>query len=419
MRAWFSMLTMPEAAAEQLLDQVVLFVVQRGAAERADAERVVHDRAVGQRLDEGLVARLLGELGDALHRPVERLCFPLFGVGRAVQDMVDALLATAACPACRRPSGRACLGSPGCAGRPRCESACRSWRRRVGRSRPRRTGRCWCRPVRLLQPWPQRPGLVLFAASAITFSPANWRGNDQSREEACGAITQAAAETFHGKALPDRSRPATLCGRSGSRDGTRRANLAFVAAQEAACGPWTGVVTIVQEGRFQLLDDDGVSHQFLLGIQRGAAEPEQLPDLLQQRRSRVAYSNACQPDRARRTPDRVAGDGVMDVHPRALDHSAIRPGPIIPDEAELTAGVPHRARAVLWVLHRHHALHRLQGLRGGLQGMEQPAGGQPRPHRSQLRQYRARCRPTPGGTSASSSMRVPRATTRRRSRAAG
>ena len=26
----------------------------------------------------------------------------------------------------------------------------------------------------------------------------------------------------------------------------------------------TGLVTIVQEGRFQLLDDDGVSHHFLL-----------------------------------------------------------------------------------------------------------------------------------------------------------
>jgi hypothetical protein len=51
----------------------------------------------------------------------------------------------------------------------------------------------------------------------------------------------------------------------------------------------TGVVTIVQEGRFQLLDDDGVSHQFLLAYS-AAPDPEQLPDLLQQR-IRVSYSN--------------------------------------------------------------------------------------------------------------------------------
>jgi len=51
----------------------------------------------------------------------------------------------------------------------------------------------------------------------------------------------------------------------------------------------TGVVTIVQEGRFQLLDDDGVSHQFLLKYS-AAPDPEQLPALLQQR-IRVSYSN--------------------------------------------------------------------------------------------------------------------------------
>lgn len=50
-----------------------------------------------------------------------------------------------------------------------------------------------------------------------------------------------------------------------------------------------GVVTIVQESRFQLIDDDGVAHHFLLA--HGAAiEPEQLPSLLQ-RRVRVAYTD--------------------------------------------------------------------------------------------------------------------------------
>jgi len=50
-----------------------------------------------------------------------------------------------------------------------------------------------------------------------------------------------------------------------------------------------GVVTIVQESRFQLVDDDGVAHHFLLGY--GAAiEPEQLPSLLE-RRIRVSYTD--------------------------------------------------------------------------------------------------------------------------------
>ncbi len=53
-----------------------------------------------------------------------------------------------------------------------------------------------------------------------------------------------------------------------------------------------GVVTIVQEGRFQLLDDDGVGHLFLLG--HGAApEPEQLAPLQHnQSRVRVRYTDA-------------------------------------------------------------------------------------------------------------------------------
>jgi hypothetical protein len=47
----------------------------------------------------------------------------------------------------------------------------------------------------------------------------------------------------------------------------------------------TGVVTIVQEGRFQLTGDDGVSHLFILG-HSAAAETEQLT-LLQRRQARV------------------------------------------------------------------------------------------------------------------------------------
>ena len=53
-----------------------------------------------------------------------------------------------------------------------------------------------------------------------------------------------------------------------------------------------GVVTIVQEGRFQLTDDDGVGHLFILGHLCGA-ETGQLPALQrQQSRVRISYKPA-------------------------------------------------------------------------------------------------------------------------------
>ena len=52
----------------------------------------------------------------------------------------------------------------------------------------------------------------------------------------------------------------------------------------------SGVVTIVQEGRFQLLDDNGVAHLFVLHY--GAApDPQQLPRTLN-RRVRVSYTDS-------------------------------------------------------------------------------------------------------------------------------
>ena len=50
-----------------------------------------------------------------------------------------------------------------------------------------------------------------------------------------------------------------------------------------------GIVSIVQESRFQLTDADGVSHLFLLSHSAGV-EPEQLPPLQhEQARIRVRY----------------------------------------------------------------------------------------------------------------------------------
>ncbi|MFL5288862.1 MAG: hypothetical protein ACJ8AW_49885 [Rhodopila sp.] len=54
----------------------------------------------------------------------------------------------------------------------------------------------------------------------------------------------------------------------------------------------TGIVTIVQEGRFQMMDDGGVYHLFLLSP-NAAAETEQLTRLQhQQARVRVRYKPA-------------------------------------------------------------------------------------------------------------------------------
>ena len=53
-----------------------------------------------------------------------------------------------------------------------------------------------------------------------------------------------------------------------------------------------GLVIIVQEGRFQLVDDAGVAHLFLLG-HAAAADPEQLAPLQrEQARVRVTYRPA-------------------------------------------------------------------------------------------------------------------------------
>jgi hypothetical protein len=54
----------------------------------------------------------------------------------------------------------------------------------------------------------------------------------------------------------------------------------------------TGRVVLVQEGRFQMIDDAGVGHLFILG-HRAAPEPAQLAPLQhRQARIRVAYRAA-------------------------------------------------------------------------------------------------------------------------------
>ena len=61
------------------------------------------------------------------------------------------------------------------------------------------------------------------------------------------------------------------------------------------------------------------------------------------------------------------------------------------------------------LLHRHHPLHRLQGLRGGLQAVERPAGRRHRAGPARATTTPCTSRRPPGGTSASPSRRCPRA----------
>jgi hypothetical protein len=59
--------------------------------------------------------------------------------------------------------------------------------------------------------------------------------------------------------------------------------------QERRVQSIAGVMTIVQEGRFQLLDATGVSHHFILH-HGAAADPEQLQSLVNQH-VRVSYED--------------------------------------------------------------------------------------------------------------------------------
>ena len=54
----------------------------------------------------------------------------------------------------------------------------------------------------------------------------------------------------------------------------------------------TGVVTIVQEGRFQLTDDDGVSHLFILGPLATTETAQLRPLAKAQTRVKVRYEEA-------------------------------------------------------------------------------------------------------------------------------
>src|SRR5439155_5370554 len=75
-------------ARHQLLDEVVLLVVQSGAAEVADRHRAVGGIAVLGLTLPRLGARLDDAVGDHLHRVLERELLPLLAVRAPVLDPV-------------------------------------------------------------------------------------------------------------------------------------------------------------------------------------------------------------------------------------------------------------------------------------------------------------------------------------------
>src|SRR5690606_11206183 len=71
---------------EQLLDEVVLLVVQRGTAEAGDAHRAPDTVALVVEFLPGLAAGLQHAVDDHLHGRVEIEVFPFGAVGPAVAD---------------------------------------------------------------------------------------------------------------------------------------------------------------------------------------------------------------------------------------------------------------------------------------------------------------------------------------------
>ena len=143
-------------------------------------KRVIDGRAVGKFLGEGFVARLLHPLGDALHRPVERLGLPLRGMRRAVQHLVD--------PRLRQQHAQR-------AGAFRAQRALVDRAARIALDMDRLavlridqlrapTAQNGQMLVPTRSAWSSRGrnvrDCVLSAACAITLSPASWRGIDQS-----------------------------------------------------------------------------------------------------------------------------------------------------------------------------------------------------------------------------------------------
>ena len=73
----------PQASSEKLLNQIILFVVERGATEMADRGRMINGRPVFF-VNERAFARFPNPVRHYVHRVIQRNFCPLFRARRAI-----------------------------------------------------------------------------------------------------------------------------------------------------------------------------------------------------------------------------------------------------------------------------------------------------------------------------------------------
>src|SRR2546423_1272554 len=79
-----------EAAVEEFLDQIILFVVHGRAAQAHDGRQIVDD-LVALLFDKVAFTGFPDALGYTIHRPVERALLPMIGKRRAIKHLGDAM----------------------------------------------------------------------------------------------------------------------------------------------------------------------------------------------------------------------------------------------------------------------------------------------------------------------------------------
>src|SRR5579863_3317524 len=78
----------PQPGGKQFLDQIIFFIVERGAAEMSHRGRL-HERLTFARLMERTIAGVPHAVGDHLHSSVEINVLPLVGVGSTILDLAQ------------------------------------------------------------------------------------------------------------------------------------------------------------------------------------------------------------------------------------------------------------------------------------------------------------------------------------------
>ena len=79
-----------QTAAEEFLDEIILFIVHRRAAETRHRRHVIENCAVTL-VDKIRVASFFHPLRDSIHRPIERPLFPLRRIRSAIKHLRDAM----------------------------------------------------------------------------------------------------------------------------------------------------------------------------------------------------------------------------------------------------------------------------------------------------------------------------------------